>query len=70
MLELDIVLQRFVAQRFTDLSEAELIAFDEMLELPDNDFWALLSSENIRPNDAATMAVINKIKTVLHLVES
>lgn len=70
MLELDIVLHRFVAQPFTDLSAAELSAFDEMLALSDNDFWALLSSENITPNDAATLAVINKIKTVQHLVES
>ena len=70
MLELDIVLQRFVVQHFEHLSAIELSAFDELLALPDNDFWALLSSENIRPNDAATIAVINKIKTVQHLVES
>ena len=68
MLELDIVLQRFVTQHFDDLSEAELSAFDEMLELPDNDFWSLLNSNNI--NNAATVAVINKIKTMQHLVES
>ena len=60
MLELDIVLQRFVAQHFADLSVAELGAFDEMLELPDNDFWGLLSSENI--SNTATMAVVKKLK--------
>jgi antitoxin CptB len=66
LLELDIVLQRFVAQHYDGLSAAELSAFDEMLALPDNDFWALVSSENAQPSNAATLAVINKIKTVQH----
>ena len=63
LLELDIILQRFVAQYFDELSAAELSAFDTMLELPDNDFWTLVSSENVTPSDAATLAVVNKIKT-------
>jgi antitoxin CptB len=44
MLELDIVLQGFVANHFNGLSLAEMHTFDEMLELPDNEFWALLSA--------------------------
>ena len=63
LLELDIVLQRFVAQHYDGLSTAELNAFDAMLALPDNDFWTLVSSENSQPSDKATLAVINKIKT-------
>ena len=63
LLELDIVLQRFVAQHYDGLTTAELSAFDAMLELPDNDFWTLVSSENMQPSDAATLAVVNKIKT-------
>ena len=70
LLELDIVLQRFVAQHYKDLSVAELSAFDTMLALPDNDFWALLSSEKAQPINAETLAVINKIKTLQHLPES
>jgi antitoxin CptB len=65
LLELDIVLQRFVAQHYDGLSTAELSAFDAMLALPDNDFWTLVSSDNVT-SDTATMAVINKIKTVQH----
>jgi antitoxin CptB len=61
LLELDIVLQRFVAQHYDALSAAELTAFDAMLALPDNDFWTLVSSDN-GTSDTATMAVINKIK--------
>ena len=70
MLELDIVLQRFVAQHFDELTVAELSAFDAMLALPDNDFWALLSSDNAAPGSAETLTVINKIKTMHHLLES
>ena len=70
LLELDIVLQRFVAQYYEGLSVAELSAFDAMLALPDNDFWALVSSENPKPINLETLAVINKIKTLQHLVES
>ena len=70
LLELDIVLQRFVAEYYEGLSVAELSAFDTMLALPDNDFWALVSSENAQPINLETLAVINKIKTLQHLVES
>ena len=70
LLELDIVLQRFVAEYYEGLSVAELSAFDAMLALPDNDFWALVSSENAQPINLETLAVINKIKTLQHLVES
>lgn len=70
LLELDIVLQRFVAEYYEGLSVAELSAFDTMLALPDNDFWALVSSKNAQPINLETLAVINKIKTLQHLVES
>ena len=70
LLELDIVLQRFVVEYYEGLSVAELSAFDTMLALPDNDFWALVSSENAQPINLETLAVINKIKTLQHLVES
>lgn len=44
MLELDIVLQDFVSKQFDQLSLGELQIFDEMLALPDNDFWELINS--------------------------
>ena len=62
MLELDIVLQRFVANQFTSLSMDELSAFDAMLELPDNAFWALISQEKTIASDVATQSVIDKFK--------
>ncbi len=64
MLELDIVLQRFVKEYFDDLTLLELSALDELLELPDNDFWALVASNKITPKDADTLSVVNKIRAI------
>ena len=69
MLELDIVLQKFVDTQFNELSLAELSAFDVMLELPDNDFWALMSASEMATKsnnqlDDASKAVITKLKQV------
>ncbi len=38
LLELDIVLQRFATSYLPDLTQAELVALDAMLDLPDNTF--------------------------------
>lgn len=64
MLELDIVLQRFVNEQFDTLSLGELQVFDKMLELPDNDFWELISSsKGLHQNDRLN-AVLVKLKAV------
>ena len=85
LLELDIVLQRFVGTHFVDLSAAELTAFDAMLDLPDNDFWAMLVPDialdilnqdklnqaklNSLPNNINTASVIKKIRSMQYIVE-
>lgn len=61
MLELDIMLQRFVANHFNGLSLAEMHTFDEMLELPDNELWALLSAPNISNLSESMRTVIAKM---------
>ncbi len=61
MLELDIVLKHFVANQFSTLTLVEMHAFDEMLALPDNEFWALICASAL-PADAVQRAVIQKIK--------
>ncbi len=38
LLELDIVLQHFSEQYLAELSASELVAFDGLLDLPDNEF--------------------------------
>jgi antitoxin CptB len=60
LLELDIVLQRFIATHFYDLSMQELATFDALLALPDNDFWNLLQQKN-SCTDAAQKKVLDKL---------
>lgn len=45
MLELDIILQRFVDKHYTQLNEAELQQFDIFLNLPDNDLWDMITAK-------------------------
>ena len=42
MLELDIVLQRFMEKYFCQLGTEELIQFEKLLSLADNDLWDLI----------------------------
>lgn len=64
MLELDIVLQRFVSQQFNTLNADELQAFDTMLDLPDNEFWQLLSQAEETHKNAATQALLCKMRII------
>lgn len=52
MLELDIVLQKFIHSHFASLSETELKQLDVLLDYPDNDFWDLVSTrKDVTDND-------------------
>jgi antitoxin CptB len=62
MLELDLVLKRFITKQFNMLNLSELQAFDQLLALPDNDFWELLSGSVVDIKDKHTRAVVTKIK--------
>ena len=61
LLELDIVLQGFIDHGYVALSEAQLQAFDGLLDMPDNDLWALVchSSEcqNLQQREILSMLV-------------
>lgn len=61
MLELDIVLQRFVAKYFFALTLDELYAFDSLLAMPDNDLWNTLQFKNLHVKNAAQQSVIDKL---------
>jgi antitoxin CptB len=45
LLELDIVLGRFVKQRYTMLNNEQRIIFDELLDLPDTELWDLITGK-------------------------
>jgi succinate dehydrogenase flavin-adding protein (antitoxin of CptAB toxin-antitoxin module) len=68
LLELDIVLQRFSEKHLSTLTKTELLAFDSLLDLPDNEFLDVVTS---RINFADVEALNGKLldadamKTVL-----
>ena len=60
MLELDIVLDRFLAQHFERLTPLEVATFKELLSLPDHDLWGMIQGEKMDGDD--------NIKRVLQLL--
>ena len=63
MLEMDILLGRFVEQRYVQLDEQQREAFDELLELTDTDLWDLIRSEK-EPEQARQREVLEWLKQV------
>ncbi len=63
LLELDIVLGRFVEQRYLQLDEMQCKAFDELLDLPDTDLWDLVTGKE-EPTHAHQRAVLEWLKEV------
>jgi antitoxin CptB len=46
LLELDLVLERFVQRDVDTMDEGELARLDELLGLPDNDLWDIVSGRS------------------------
>lgn len=51
MLELDIVLQRFMDQYYCQLCAEELIQFERLLSLADNDLWDIICARKTVKDD-------------------
>lgn len=45
LLELDILLERFVAARYASLDAAQQAVFDELLDMPDTRLWDMVSGK-------------------------
>lgn len=43
LLELDIVLGRFIEACYSQLSEQEKLIFEELLDMPDNPLWDMIA---------------------------
>lgn len=46
LLELDILLGRFVEAHYAGLSDAERQTFEELLDMPDNHLWDMISGKH------------------------
>lgn len=64
MLELDIVLKRFVYACFDQLSQNEMAAFDALLALPDNVLWQAIQAQVIDSDDAAQQHMIQQLHAI------
>jgi len=62
LLELDIVLGRFVEQRYAGLDEAQLVAFDELLDMPDTVLWDMITGREAPPQEGLR-TVLEWLKT-------
>ena len=63
MLENDLILTRFLDSRGDQITDAELVALDSMLQLSDNDLWEMLSGRQ-EPADAAVMPLLERLRAV------
>jgi len=65
LLELDIILQKFCQQFMAHLAPAELNAFNQLLDLPDNEFLDILThrkSLNDAQNIVGMPSLLEKIQ--------
>ena len=58
LLELDVVLNRFLERHFETLSAQQRAAFDRLLDYPDNDLWDFMTGKQ-PPPDAETARIIS-----------
>ncbi len=63
LLELDIVLGRFIDRHYSTLDEQQRLAFDELLDLPDTEFWDLITGakEPIHLRQRGVLASIQEV---------
>ena len=52
MLELDIVLQRFIDKHYVQLDKRQLGQFEILLSLSDHDLWAMIVCKRDAPDEA------------------
>lgn len=64
MLELDIVLKRFVYAYFDQLTQSEMAAFDALLALPDNVLWQAVQAQTIDSDDVAQRQMIQQLHAI------
>ncbi|MEY4960837.1 MAG: hypothetical protein RL610_1016 [Pseudomonadota bacterium] len=63
LLELDIVLQRFMDRHYSQLSDKDLQQFSTLLDLSDNDLWDMVTSRK-EPGDASIRPLLEILQAV------
>ena len=65
MLELDIMLTRFVEQRYEQLTPQQLHSFDALLDCADNDLWDLVI-EKVQSENQHQQQVLDLLREVMN----
>ena len=63
LLELDIVLGRFIEAYYTQLDEKEKQAFEALLDMPDNPLWDMIAGRQ-EATQGEQQALLEKIRAV------
>lgn len=63
LLELDIVLGRFIEQRYLAMDDVQRVIFDELLDMPDTEIWDLITDKK-EPAHAHQRLVLEWLKEV------
>jgi antitoxin CptB len=61
LLELDIVLQRFMDNHYSHLTAAELQQFETLLSLSDNDLWDMITTRK-KNEDEGLQPVLQRLQ--------
>ncbi|MDO8414432.1 MAG: succinate dehydrogenase assembly factor 2 [Gallionellaceae bacterium] len=64
LLELDIVLGRFIEQHYAHLDEAQRLAFDTLLDMPDTALWDMIAGRDLMPRPGEQGAVLKLLQAV------
>jgi very-short-patch-repair endonuclease len=64
LLELDIVLGRFVEQYYAGLDEVQQVAFDALLDMPDNVLWDMITGREAPPQEMQQLRLLESLKSV------
>lgn len=62
LLELDVVLQRFMDMHYARLSRMEIQQFETLLNLPDNDLWDIIARG--KEADESVQPVLRRLQAV------
>lgn len=74
MLEMDLLLEKFIPLHFHELNTAEQTAFDTLLNYPDNELWATIvnaeKSNSVIANTTSTIKMTSEMQYVLSLLQN
>ena len=68
LLELDIVLGRFIEQHYLHLNEAQRLAFDTLLDMPDTALWDMIAGRDLTPMQGEPQDEQGAVLTLLQAV--